>query len=118
MSKTVRQPHAVLDLPSRQLKGMKFAHLLDLAARRSLLRMLEIGTGSRGIAHYFGTHPGPRCEVTAVDVVDQLPVHHSYRFQLVLVHDITLPFSDSSVESRAIPVPVNMRPSCPADIAR
>lgn len=96
MSKTVRQPHAVLDLPSRQLKGMKIERLLDLAARRSPLRMLEIGTGSGGIAHYFGTHPGLRCEVTAVDVVDQRLIHDGYRFQLV--HDTTLPFSDSSFD--------------------
>ena len=116
MSKSIRQPHAALDLPSRQLKGMTIVCLLDLAARQIPLRMLEIGTGSGGVAHYFGTHPGPRCEVTAVDVVDQLPTRDGYRFQLV--DDTTLPLSDSSVESGAMPVRVDMRPSCPADIAR
>jgi spermidine synthase len=54
-----RQPHAVLDLPSRNCKGLKIE------------RLLEIGTGSGGIAHYFATHPTLHCEVTAVEVVDQ-----------------------------------------------
>ena len=66
----VRQPHAVLDLTSRRLKGLKIERLLDLASRPQPMRMLEIGTGSGGIAHYFGTHPQLRCEVDAVDVHD------------------------------------------------
>ncbi len=48
-----RQPHAVLDLPSRNWKAMKIERLLDLHARPQPIRMLEVGTGSGGIAPYF-----------------------------------------------------------------
>jgi len=34
------------------------------------MRMLEVSTGSDGIANYFGTHPQLRCEMDAVDVYD------------------------------------------------
>ncbi len=88
-----RQPHAVLDLPSRRHKGLKIERLLGLAERRSPIRLLEIGTGSGGIAHYFATHPTLRCEVTAVDVVDQRLIRDGYDFHLV--HDTALPFADA-----------------------
>ena len=91
-----RQPHAVLDLPSRRLKGLKIERLLDLASRPQPMRMLEIGTGSGGIAHYFGTHPQLRCEVDAVDVHDNRLVTEGYRYQQV--HDTQLPFEDASFE--------------------
>lgn len=63
-----RQPHAVLDLPSRDWKALKIERLLDLAHRSQPMRVLEVGTGSGGIARYLATHPTLRCEVTAVDV--------------------------------------------------
>lgn len=91
-----RQPHAVLDLPSRRLKGLKIERLLGLSSRPQPVRLLEIGTGSGGIAHYFGTHPGLRCEVDAVDVHDNRLVTEDYRFQLV--HDTRLPFPDNSFD--------------------
>lgn len=86
-----RQAHAVLDLPSRNWKAMKIERLLQLAQRPQPLRLLEIGTGSGGIAHYFGTHPWLRCEVTAVDVVDSRLVHDGYEF--LQVEGIELPFA-------------------------
>lgn len=91
-----RQPHAVLDLPSRRLKGLKIERLLDLAGRRQPIRLLEVGTGSGGIAHYFGTHPDLRCEVDAVDVHDNRLVSGGYRFHLV--SDTCLPFPDQSFD--------------------
>lgn len=91
-----RQPHAVLDLDSRRLKGLKIERLLDLASRAQPMRMLEIGTGSGGIAHYFGTHPQLRIEVDAVDVVDNRLVSDGYAFRLV--QDTTLPFADRSFD--------------------
>ncbi len=96
MNQTSRQPHAVLDLPSRRLKGLKIERLLDLHSRPQPIRMLEIGTGSGGIAHFFGTHPTLRCDVDAVDVVDNRQVFDGYRFQTV--SDTTLPFSDRSFD--------------------
>ena len=92
MSADVRQPHAVLDLPSRRHKGLKIDRLLDLQRLSRPVRLLEIGTGSGGIAHYFATHPTLRCEVTAVDVVDQRLIRDGYDFHLV--HDTALPFAD------------------------
>ena len=96
MSAGARQPHAVLDLPSRRHKGLKIERLLDLAARPQPLRLLEIGTGSGGIAHYFASHPTLRCRVTAVDVVDQRLVRDGYDFRLV--HDTALPFADAGFD--------------------
>jgi SAM-dependent methyltransferase len=91
-----RQPHAVLDLPSREWKARKIERLLRLETRPSPLRMLEIGTGSGGIAAWFGTFPGGRFEVDAVDVKDSRLVHEGYRFQLV--DDVRLPFDDASFD--------------------
>ncbi len=91
-----RQPHAVLDLPSRRHKGLKIERLLELHNRTQPIRILEIGTGSGGIAHYFGTHPNLRCEVTAVDVVDQRLVTDGYHFEQVL--DTSLPFAEASFD--------------------
>lgn len=91
-----RQPHAVLDLPSRRFKGLKIERLLNLANRTQPIRMLEVGTGSGGIAHYFGTHPQLRCEVDAVDVHDNRLVTDGYRYQQV--HDTNLPFADQSFD--------------------
>ena len=51
MGNEIRQPHAVLDLPSRGCKAEKIARLLKLTAGNQAIRLLEIGTGSGGIAH-------------------------------------------------------------------
>ena len=93
---SARQPHAVLDLPSRRFKGLKIERLLDLVSRTQPIRMLEVGTGSGGIAHYFGTHPTLRCEVDAVDVHDNRLITEGYRYHQV--HDTQLPFADESFD--------------------
>ena len=92
----LRQPHAVLDLPSRNWKAMKIERLLALAEHAQPIRMLEIGTGSGGIAHYFGTHPILRCDVDAVDVHDNRLTRDGYRFQLVT--GTQLPFDDAQFD--------------------
>jgi SAM-dependent methyltransferase len=91
-----RRPHAVLDLPSRRFKGLKIELLLDLAKRPQPIRMLEVGTGSGGIANYFGTHPQLHCEVDAVDVHDNRLVSEGYRYHQV--YDTQLPFADESFD--------------------
>jgi len=91
-----RRPHVVLDLPSRRFKGLKIERLLDLASCPQPLRMLEVGTGSGGIAHYFGTHPTLRCDVDAVDIHDNRLVTDGYRYHQV--HDTQLPFPDGSFD--------------------
>lgn len=88
-----RQPHAALDLPSRNRKAEKIERLLDLAGRPQPMRLLEIGTGSGGIAHWFATHPSLRCDVTAVDVVDNRLVHDGYAYRQV--QGVELPFTDA-----------------------
>jgi SAM-dependent methyltransferase len=90
MSPPQRKPHAVFDLPSRRQKGLKIERLLDLATFPQPIRMLEIGTGAGGIAHYFGTHETIKCTVTAVDVIDQRLLCEGFDFQLV--SDTTMPF--------------------------
>lgn len=91
-----RRPHAVLDLQSRRSKALKIEMLLDLAGRSGRLRLLEVGTGSGGIAHYFGTHPSLLCEVDAVDVCDNRLLSDGYRFRLVEGTD--LPFADGQFD--------------------
>lgn len=91
-----RHGHAVLDLPSRRTKGLKIERLLGLRPRERPLRLLEVGTGSGGIAHYFASHPTLRCEVNAVDVEDTRQVADGYRFHLV--EDTALPFADASFD--------------------
>jgi SAM-dependent methyltransferase len=91
-----RQPHAVLDLPSREKKALKIERLLALDDRPEPIRLLEIGTGSGGIAGYFATHPRRRFVVDAVDVVDNRQEELPYRFSLVT--GTTLPFADRAFD--------------------
>jgi len=65
-----RRPHAVGDLSSRHLKAQKIERLLGLTQRCRPIRLLDIGAGSGGIAHYFATRACGEYTVTAVDVVD------------------------------------------------
>jgi len=60
------------------------------------MRMLEIGTGSGGIAHYFATHPELRCDVTAVDVVDNRLVRDGYIYRQI--EGVELPFPEASFD--------------------
>jgi ubiquinone/menaquinone biosynthesis C-methylase UbiE len=85
-----RQPHAVLDLTSRQLKAIKIERLLGLDVSTGAIRLLEIGVGSGGISHYFGTHVSERYQVNAVDVVDSRVVCEGYTF--TQVNGTELPF--------------------------
>ncbi|HEX5122733.1 MAG TPA: methyltransferase domain-containing protein [Rhodanobacteraceae bacterium] len=91
-----RQPHISDDLRSRQRKAMKIERLLDLAHRPQPLRMLEVGTGSGGIASYFGQHPTLACEVTAVDVRDIRVTTDGFRFERV--EGTRLPFADGAFD--------------------
>ena len=93
----VRQPHAVSDLASRRPKAQKIEQLLQLRPLGRPLRLLEIGCGSGGIAHYFATHPHLGCEVTAVDVHDSRQVHTHYTF--VQVQGVELPFASFSFDA-------------------
>lgn len=91
-----RQAHAVLDLSSRRAKGLKIQRLLGLDPSGPRLQLLEIGTGSGGIAHYFATLPGSRFEVSAVDVEDLREVREGYAFHRV--QGTELPFADGAFD--------------------
>jgi SAM-dependent methyltransferase len=91
-----RKPHVVTDLPSRRWKAQKIERLLGLDELTGPLRLLEIGTGTGGIAQYFAAQPGGRFEVDAVDVVDSRSGDADFRF--TLVSDTTLPFPDASFD--------------------
>ena len=87
-----RLPHTVMDLKSRRWKAEKIERLLEIDTRKTPIRILEVGTGSGGIAHYFGVHPSARYVVDAVDVIDNRLVDDGYSFTLVT--DTSLPFAD------------------------
>ena len=87
---SVRQGHAVLDLPSRRLKGEKIEHLLGLPTGRKR-DLLEVGTGSGGIAHYFAREARGDFSVTAVDVTDSRLVRDGFAFERI--DSTTLPFA-------------------------
>jgi ubiquinone/menaquinone biosynthesis C-methylase UbiE len=89
-------PHAVLDLSNRRMKALKIERLLNLSSRSAPIHLLEIGTGSGGIAHYFGTHPLLNCEVVAVDIKDQRQTTEGYHFESV--SNTILPFPDASFD--------------------
>lgn len=94
--KRERLPHAPMDIEARRWKGMKIERLLDIQPAAPGRRLLEIGTGSGGIAHYFATHADLKLQVDAVDVVDSRRIQDAYRF--TLVRGVDLPFADASFD--------------------
>lgn len=90
------QAHAALDAATRHAKARKIEALLELDARPGPLRLLEVGTGSGWIAHYFASHPSGRFTVDAVDVVDSRQVHAGFRYQDVA--GTQLPSADASFD--------------------
>ena len=90
------QSHAALEASTRFPKARKIEALLRLDDRHGPLRLLEVGTGSGWIAHYFASHPSGRFTVDAVDVVDARQVHAGYRYQDVA--GTRLPFADASFD--------------------
>ncbi|MBW2108930.1 MAG: class I SAM-dependent methyltransferase [Deltaproteobacteria bacterium] len=91
-----RLPHAVSDLSSRYLKAQKIERLLNLSNYPKPIRLLEVGTDSGGIAHYFAAQGNDQYEVMALDVVDVRYIRTGYAFHLV--SDTTLPFSKNSFD--------------------
>ncbi|HET7395914.1 MAG TPA: methyltransferase domain-containing protein [Gammaproteobacteria bacterium] len=89
--------HAALDLGGRRRKAMKIHHLIPLPSEgERVLRLLEVGTGSGAIAHYFSELSSPRFDVRAIDVQDQRMIDEGYGFQ---VYDgRKFPFHDRSFD--------------------
>lgn len=91
-----RRGHAVLDLKSRDFKAIKIATLIGAIAGQLPRRMLEVGTGSGGIAHYFGTAGALKWDVEAIDVEDVRLATEGFRF--TRVEGVDLPFADASFD--------------------
>src|SRR5512142_2563718 len=90
-----RNGHATLDLGTREAKGRKIERVLDLPASHGR-RLLEVGTGAGGIAHYFAARSESPFDVDAVDVTDQRQVVDGYRF--TRVETTALPFESRSFD--------------------
>lgn len=93
---TKRLPHVALNLQSRHLKAQKIERLLNLSSTQQPIRLLEIGCGSGGIAHYFASHKILSCNVTAVDVTDNRQVREGYDYHQV--QGVELPFNSESFD--------------------
>jgi len=92
-----RSPHAALGRGGRLRKAQKIYHLLEPEiVHGRTLRLLEIGTGSGFIAHYFATHPNLDCRVESVDVVDLRQIVEGYHFQQV--SGTALPFANGEFD--------------------
>jgi glycosyltransferase involved in cell wall biosynthesis len=92
----VRQPHAVLDAPSRLAKASKLERLIGSRAELRGAHVLDIGAGSGVIAASLAEHVGPDGRVVGVDLVDQRVVTEGYEF--VPVTDTSLPFEGGSFD--------------------
>jgi glycosyltransferase involved in cell wall biosynthesis len=92
----VRQPHAVLDAPSRLAKASKLERLIGARAELRGAHVLDIGAGSGVIAASLAERVGPEGRVVGVDLVDQRVVTEGYEF--VQVTDTSLPFEDGSFD--------------------
>lgn len=91
-----RQGHAVLDLASRNHKAMKIAALLGVSPGGPRMRMLEIGCGSGGISHWFGSSGAMGWDVEAVDVEDVRLVREGFGFRVV--DGTQLPFTEEAFD--------------------
>ena len=90
----LRKPHVVLD--NRNSKALKIQKIIaTVRGFRQQDFILEIGTGSGGIAAYFAAQ-SIQFNVQAVDVVDSRANKEGYQFQLV--NGTTLPFEDESFD--------------------
>jgi SAM-dependent methyltransferase len=96
MATLARQSHAAADERSRTLKARKIERLLGDGALRDGAALLDVGTGSGWIAHYFATHPRWRLAVSAVDAHDARVMRDGYAFSAVT--GATLPFADASFD--------------------
>jgi glycosyltransferase involved in cell wall biosynthesis len=92
----VRQPHAVLDTPSRLAKASKLERLVAARAELAGAHVLDIGAGSGVITASLAERVGPEGRVVGVDLVDQRVVSEGYEF--VQVTDTNLPFEAESFD--------------------
>lgn len=91
-----RLAHVDKDMSLRALKARKVEALLGLAGAGDSGSLLEVGTGSGGIAHYFAHDAARPWQVSAVDVADNRELADGYDFHLV--RGCILPFPNASFD--------------------
>ncbi|WP_114241715.1 bifunctional 2-polyprenyl-6-hydroxyphenol methylase/3-demethylubiquinol 3-O-methyltransferase UbiG [Dyella sp. C9] len=92
-----RKPHAdISNMPLRTLKARKIELLLGLDHSPAGGSLLEVGTGSGGIAHYFACQVPGQWRVSAVDVIDNRQLTEGYEFRLI--DGCALPYADRSFD--------------------
>jgi len=90
-----RRPHVVAN--NRIVKAQKIEKIIQL--NRPFQKgdsILEIGTGSGGIASYFTRKSEMSFDVVAIDVVDSRTVQDDYQF--LLVDGTKIPFNDKAFD--------------------
>jgi ubiquinone/menaquinone biosynthesis C-methylase UbiE len=78
-----RLPHAVLNLETRHQKAKKIELIVAKLISTQPIHLLEIGTGSGGIASYFARNSEYHYKVSAIDLIDNRLVKDGFEFQLV-----------------------------------
>lgn len=91
-----RSGHAAMGMASRRRKAIKIARVLGIEPGDAPRRLLEVGTGAGGIAHYFGKAGAMNWDVDAVDVRDTRLCTDGYRF--TVVEGVELPYPDDSFD--------------------
>jgi ubiquinone/menaquinone biosynthesis C-methylase UbiE len=90
-----RKPHVVSDNPI--VKAQKIESIIKL--NRFFFKndsILEIGTGSGGIASYFAHKRDMQFHITVIDVVDSRALKRCYQFQLV--DGTKIPFNNETID--------------------
>lgn len=78
----LRKPHVISD--NREIKAHKIERIINSNRQfQNNDSILEIGTGSGGIASYFAHKKDKQFHITAIDVVDSRTFKEGYQFQLV-----------------------------------
>lgn len=90
-----RKPHVISD--NRDIKAQKIEIIIDSNRRfQKNDSILEIGTGSGGIASYFARKTDMQFHISAVDVVDSRTQKDGYQFQIV--DGTKIPFNNATFD--------------------
>ncbi|MFV5384507.1 class I SAM-dependent methyltransferase [Acinetobacter junii] len=91
----LRKPHVVSD--NRIVKAQKIESIIQLDRLfQKNDSILEIGTGSGGIANYFTQKKNAQFNIIAIDVIDSRTIKDGYQFQLV--RGTKIPFNDETFD--------------------
>jgi len=88
--------HAILDKETRTKKAKKIELLVKKYTTLKMDTMLEVGSGSGFIAHYFSELGYGEKGTFVVDVVDERKVTDGFNYQLI--QNCNLPFADNKFD--------------------